>query len=94
MLAPYIERTYPWFGPWVGANFNTIVVVYLAIGFIGGLIMLKFERSEEPVGTLMMTTFFWGLILPFIPFVLIWLLIGGLLKLLGIEAAETTNDRY
>lgn len=94
MLAPYIERTYPWLGPWVDAHFGTIVVVYLAIGFIGGIILLKFEDSEEPVGTLLMFTFCWGLILPFIPFVLLWAVLAAFLALLGIAPPEGGNDRF
>ena len=94
MLAPYFAEHWPWLGPWIDAHFGTIVLVYLAIGFVGGIILLKFESSEDPVGTLLMTTVLWGLGLVVLPFVILWFLLGCLLKLLGIEAAETTNDRY
>ena len=94
MLDPYFAEHWPWLGPWIDAHFGAIVATYLAIGFVGGLILLKRESSEDPVGTLVMITLCWGLGVLVAPFVILWFLLGYLLKLLGIEPAETTNDRY
>ena len=68
MLAPYFAKHYPWLGPYIDANFNTLAAIYLIIGFIMDIIMLKFEESESPVGSLLMVTFCWGLGLLLAPF--------------------------
>lgn len=94
MLAPYFAEHYPWLGPYIDAHFGTIVTIYLIIGFIAGIVLLKIETSEEPVGTLLMVTLCWGLILPFVPFIVFFAALSGLLRLLGIEAVHTSNDRY
>lgn len=94
MLAPYFAEHYPWLGPYIDAHFGTIVAIYLIIGFIAGIVLLKIETSEEPVGSLIMITLCWGLVIPFIPFILLLAILSGFLRLIGIEAAHTSNDRY
>lgn len=88
MLTPYFNQHYPWLGAYVDANFEMLVSLYLVLGFIAGIVLLKIGGSESPVGTLLMMMFCWGIIALFAPFVFLWVLIGWFLSLLGIEAEE------
>lgn len=65
---------------------------YLLIGFVIGLIALKWPgaRYESPIGTWVFIMFGWfPLAVVFVPIAVVWLIFGGLIKLFGIEAFES-----